>query len=90
MKRLIVYSSISHLGWMVILFVISGSIGLVYFMIYVLVRLGVIYYFLGTRFVHIGQMFYSRRLVDLSLFCGFCISLFSLGGLPPFLGFYPR
>lgn len=89
-RKILVYSSISHLGWMILLFVLSRLVGVGYYFLYVLVSLGVIRYFWYSGYVHIGQMFFSGKLIDYSLVCGFCISLFSLGGLPPFLGFYAR
>lgn len=88
-KKLLAYSSISHLGWIIILFMISWWGGIIYFILYVFVTLGVVYYFLGRRFYHIGQLFRSSRTRWMS-FGGFCVRLFSLGGLPPFLGFFPK
>lgn len=89
-RRIMVYSSISHLGWIILLFVISRVVGLRYYLLYVVVRLGVISYFWRSRGIHVDQVFFSGRIVDYSLVCGFRIRLFSLGGLPPFLGFYGK
>nr|WPS93702.1 NADH dehydrogenase subunit 2 [Nedyopus patrioticus unicolor] len=88
MKRLMAYSSVSHLGWMVVLIIFSWGVGLFYYFMYILVSLSVVLYFWGSGYEHVGQMSYNVWLNYL-VFGGFCLSLFSLGGLPPFLGFCP-
>lgn len=87
-KQLMVYSSIGHLGWISVLFLVSWGVGLVYFLFYTVVRLGVIIYFIkGYSYV---RQFYSSEYIDRIIIGRLCLNLFSLGGLPPLLGFYPK
>nr|AOR87173.1 NADH dehydrogenase subunit 2 [Asiomorpha coarctata] len=87
-KQLMVYSSIGHLGWMSVLFLVSWGVGLVYFLFYTVVSLGVMMYFIkGYSYV---SQFYSSEYMDSMMIGSLCLNLFSLGGLPPLLGFYPK
>lgn len=88
-RKILAYSSVSHLGWMIVLFLLSRYCGVLYFLVYIIVRLGLVYYFFGRRYTHLGQFQYMNHAGYL-VFGSFCLSLFSLGGLPPFLGFYSR
>nr|AOR87184.1 NADH dehydrogenase subunit 2 [Xystodesmus sp. YD-2016] len=88
MKQLMAYSSIGHLGWMSVLVLISWQVGLVYFVFYSVISLGVIVYFLGGH-TYVSQ-FYSKGGSESLMMWSLCLSLFSLGGLPPLLGFYPK
>lgn len=74
---------------MIVLFLLSRYCGVLYFLVYIIVRLGLVYYFFGRRYTHLGQFQYMNHAGYL-VFGSFCLSLFSLGGLPPFLGFYSR
>jgi NADH:ubiquinone oxidoreductase subunit 2 (subunit N) len=87
LRRLIAYSSISHLGWLFFVFVFSSWVGLFYFFVYRLIVLGVIFYLFSSNFLFIGH-FYLGFGLNLMMVGGFCLRLFSLGGLPPMLGFY--
>nr|WDY17721.1 NADH dehydrogenase subunit 2 [Polydesmus sp. GZCS-2019] len=86
-SKILAYSSISHLGWMSVLFLLSSYCGVLYFLVYTIVSLGLVYYFFGSSYTHLGQFQYTNH-VGYLVFGSFCLSLFSLGGLPPFLGFY--
>nr|YP_010261320.1 NADH dehydrogenase subunit 2 [Gomphus vulgatissimus]UIB40227.1 NADH dehydrogenase subunit 2 [Gomphus vulgatissimus] len=87
-RKLMAYSSISHLGWMISAMLINSNYWLLYFSIYVILNSAVIYIFNNQSIFHLSQTYYnnSSPMIKFSMF----ISMLSLGGLPPFLGFLPK
>nr|YP_002860158.1 NADH dehydrogenase subunit 2 [Davidius lunatus]ACB48040.1 NADH dehydrogenase subunit 2 [Davidius lunatus] len=88
MRKLMAYSSISHLGWMIPAMMISNNFWMVYFAIYSILNMAVLYTFNSQSFFQTSQSFQSSHdtMIKFSMF----ISMLSLGGLPPFLGFLPK
>ena len=99
-KRLFVYSSISHLGYMLIGLTSSTLLGLqglfLYLIIYMITNLGLWTIFLSLNFKNkIGFIKYITDVTGLAQtnpylsFC-FTIILCSMAGIPPLAGFYPK
>uniref|UniRef100_UPI00315CA7F8 NADH dehydrogenase subunit 2 n=1 Tax=Simulium guiyangense TaxID=3123427 RepID=UPI00315CA7F8 len=89
LRKLMAFSSINHLGWMLAAMIYSENLWLSYFLIYTYLSFTLIFIFNLFKFFHLNQMFSffnQSPLVKFSLFT----SLLSLGGLPPFLGFLPK
>jgi NADH-ubiquinone oxidoreductase chain 2 len=89
LRKIIAYSSINHLGWMLSAVLLGESYWLTYFGFYVFLRTSVILLFHAYQLSHINQFFglpINNPILKLALFC----NLLSLGGLPPFLGFLPK
>lgn len=89
LRKILTYSSINHIGWILPAILTSLSVWMFYFFIYSLITINLILIF------NLFKIFYVKQIVSLisnnsliKLF--FRINLFSLGGLPPFLGFYPK
>ena len=89
LRKLLAYSSINHIAWIISALIISERIWLIYFTLYSLISLSVV------SILHFTQTFHFNHLINkiaakpafkISLF----ISLLSLGGLPPFTGFVPK
>nr|QYC36473.1 NADH deshydrogenase subunit 2 [Sympetrum striolatum] len=87
-RKVMAYSSISHLGWMLSAMMISNSLWLMYFIVYSLMNMAVIYLFNSQSMFQLSQTFYAKNnpLIKFSMM----ISMLSLAGLPPFLGFLPK
>nr|YP_010890627.1 NADH dehydrogenase subunit 2 [Hypoderma bovis]WJK71608.1 NADH dehydrogenase subunit 2 [Hypoderma bovis] len=89
LRKLMAYSSINHLGWMMTAMFYSNNLFTMYFTTYSFLTFSIIYLFETFKISHINQllslMFYSKYM---KLF--FMLNLLSLGGLPPFLGFFPK
>nr|ULR86961.1 NADH dehydrogenase subunit 2 [Macquartia sp. 2 HNL-2022a] len=89
LRKLMAYSSINHLGWMLAAMYNSNLLWMIYFIIYVFLSFSMIFMFDIMKISHINQLFmmffYSKS-------CKFFLffNLLSLGGLPPFLGFFPK
>nr|YP_009919078.1 NADH dehydrogenase subunit 2 [Simulium noelleri]QMP96671.1 NADH dehydrogenase subunit 2 [Simulium noelleri] len=89
LRKLMAFSSINHLGWMLAAMIYSENLWLTYFFIYTYLSFTLIFIFNLFKFFHLNQMFSffnQSPLIKFSMF----ISLLSLGGLPPFLGFLPK
>nr|AIW64893.1 NADH dehydrogenase subunit 2 [Ictinogomphus sp. MT-2014] len=88
-RKMMAYSSISHLGWMITAMLISKNYWMLYFFIYTLLNFAVIFIFQAQSIYHLSQIYYYNNPNTMNKITTF-ISLLSLGGLPPFLGFLPK
>nr|UHA55320.1 NADH dehydrogenase subunit 2 [Eriocampa ovata] len=88
-KLIMIYSSINHMGWMLMIMMLNTMMMMMYFLIYMLMNLSIClmmnqynWNFMNQLFKNFNQNLYIKS---------FMLSLFlSLGGLPPFLGFLPK
>lgn len=89
LRALLAYSSIGHIGW--ILATMGGSITIfiLYFLTYVIISIRLITIIFNLNSIHSKS---SRTLscLPLTSFLIVIITIFRLGGLPPFLGFIPK
>lgn len=89
LRKLIAFSSINHLGWIIISVTNSETLWIIYFLFYCFLSFNVIFIFNNLKILNINQTFYLKNL-NLLLKTSIFIVLLSLGGLPPFLGFFPK
>nr|UFZ13411.1 NADH dehydrogenase subunit 2 [Neohermes inexpectatus] len=89
LRSLMAFSSINHLGWILSSMLINENLWMTYFIFYSFLSIIIVYSFNSFQIYHINQLYSS---VDFNLILKFflLISLLSLGGLPPFLGFLPK
>nr|YP_010519738.1 NADH dehydrogenase subunit 2 [Furcilarnaca wufengensis]UXP34253.1 NADH dehydrogenase subunit 2 [Furcilarnaca wufengensis]UXP34335.1 NADH dehydrogenase subunit 2 [Furcilarnaca wufengensis] len=89
LRKLLAYSSINHLGWMIAAMFCGENLWELYFLTYSLLTLTLIYMFSILSVFHFNQNFMTiNNSQPLKLFL--FLTLLSLGGLPPFLGFLPK
>nr|YP_010759129.1 NADH dehydrogenase subunit 2 [Melanesthes exilidentata]WEX49719.1 NADH dehydrogenase subunit 2 [Melanesthes exilidentata] len=89
LRKILAFSSINHIAWMLSTLMISFSMWLIYFLIYSLINLNVIMMFSSTKTFYINQInniMNKNKMTKLL----FMINFMSLGGLPPFIGFLPK
>nr|QZM06640.1 NADH dehydrogenase subunit 2 [Tetanops sintenisi] len=89
LRKLMAFSSINHLGWMLTAMQASETFWLMYFLFYSLLSFSLVFLFNAFKVSHINQLFtafFSSKTMKFILF----LNLLSLGGLPPFLGFLPK
>nr|APX40564.1 NADH dehydrogenase subunit 2 [Galeruca interrupta] len=89
LRKIMAYSSINHISWMLAGMLNSKLIWLTYFIIYFFITLNIVIIFYQLNLFNVNQLFYSmnsNKLVKLF----FIFNFLSLGGLPPFLGFLPK
>nr|YP_009441734.1 NADH dehydrogenase subunit 2 [Silvanus bidentatus]AOY39279.1 NADH dehydrogenase subunit 2 [Silvanus bidentatus] len=89
LRKILTYSSINHIGWMIASMMFLKMIWISYFLIYSFISFNLIFMFNIFNTFYFKQLFkflnfsYLMKLI-------FMMNFFSLGGLPPFLGFLPK
>ena len=89
LRKLIAFSSINHLGWIVAGIINRENLWMIYFIFYSFLSIAIIFIFNNFKMFNINQIFglFNRNsIVKFLIF----LSLLSLGGLPPFIGFLPK
>nr|AMR74960.1 NADH dehydrogenase subunit 2 [Zeugodacus caudatus] len=89
LRKLMAFSSINHLGWMLAAMQANESMWLIYFTFYTFLSFSLIFMFNNFKMYHINQLFnsfFNSKILKFMLF----LNLLSLGGLPPFIGFIPK
>nr|YP_010625168.1 NADH dehydrogenase subunit 2 [Limatus durhamii]WBG72608.1 NADH dehydrogenase subunit 2 [Limatus durhamii] len=89
LRKLMAFSSINHLGWMLIAMMNNELLWLFYFMLYTLLSSSIILLFNNFKIFYFNQIFNFSLMNPIIKFF-FFFNLLSLGGLPPFLGFLPK
>nr|YP_010024709.1 NADH dehydrogenase subunit 2 [Aromia bungii]QOQ34999.1 NADH dehydrogenase subunit 2 [Aromia bungii]UZA66528.1 NADH dehydrogenase subunit 2 [Aromia bungii] len=89
LRKIMAYSSINHIGWMIASMVSSINIWTIYFLIYSLISINIILIFNKLNIFFLKQMFSSSNPNKTMKFF-LIMNFLSLGGLPPFLGFLPK
>nr|YP_009116471.2 NADH dehydrogenase subunit 2 [Trypaea australiensis]AJD80498.2 NADH dehydrogenase subunit 2 [Trypaea australiensis] len=87
LRKILAYSSINHMSWMLSCLWMSDSSWIMYFAFYVLISSTIVYLFYSQNMNHISHMAVFKWS---SLSVVTWMSLLSLGGLPPFTGFVPK
>nr|ANX10332.1 NADH dehydrogenase subunit 2 [Antheraea assamensis] len=87
-RKLMAFSSINNLGWMIFAIMISENLWIFYFSMYSFMISIMCFFFFNLNMFFINQLFINNitPLIKLNLL----INFLSLGGLPPFLGFFPK
>nr|QNV11669.1 NADH dehydrogenase subunit 2 [Morellia hortorum] len=88
LRKLMAYSSINHLGWMLAA-MYNSNLWLMYFLFYTFLTFSMVFMFNMFKISYINQLFslfFHEKSIKFFLF----FNLLSLGGLPPFLGFLPK
>nr|YP_009995376.1 NADH dehydrogenase subunit 2 [Ochthebius hasegawai]QNP09792.1 NADH dehydrogenase subunit 2 [Ochthebius hasegawai] len=89
MRKILAYSSINHIGWMISSIIFIESIWTIYFLTYTLISINIIMILNNYKIFYLKQFFLSmNKNYLLKMF--FVMNFLSLGGLPPFLGFLPK
>ena len=89
LRKVIAFSSINHIGWMIAAIRTNNNLWIIYFAFYSFISIVLIIFFNSIKSFHINQIFLYPFQSNVLKFCLF-INFLSLGGLPPFLGFTPK
>lgn len=88
LRKIITYSSINHLGWIIYAIINNKILWFTYFRIYsfILFLNSMIFYLIKS--FYLNQLIFSFKnfIIKFLIFTNFL----SMGGLPPFLGFLPK
>nr|QHT64972.1 NADH dehydrogenase subunit 2 [Bhawania goodei] len=89
LRPLLAYSSIAHLGWMLLAMYISSSIAMFYLGIYIIINISLMLtMYFNDKLSNSGTMHLKKLTKPDKLMMS--INLLSLGGIPPMLGFFPK
>nr|YP_010735781.1 NADH dehydrogenase subunit 2 [Angulomastax meiospina]WEL32756.1 NADH dehydrogenase subunit 2 [Angulomastax meiospina] len=89
LRKMLAYSSINHMGWMIMTMMISENLWEIYFIVYSMMSIMVIMMMNQNKLIWMNQMFNSNNDNNLNKYLIY-LSMLSLGGLPPFTGFIPK
>nr|VFU78736.1 NADH dehydrogenase subunit 2 [Bragasellus molinai] len=85
LRKLMAYSSINHMGWMVAAMMMSTYIWVLYLFTYIFISSTLMLVMEKYKIFHLNQMIF-KSLKSLHM----AIMFLSLGGFPPLLGFAPK
>ncbi|YP_009515504.1 NADH dehydrogenase subunit 2 (mitochondrion) [Hyalella azteca] len=86
LRKIMAYSSISHLGWAISSLLVSSLTWAGYYFIYSLVLFSAVYLFNKEEAFSLNHLMLGDKKIRGLM----SVSLLSLGGLPPFSGFVPK
>nr|YP_054518.1 NADH dehydrogenase subunit 2 [Triops longicaudatus]AAT69267.1 NADH dehydrogenase subunit 2 [Triops longicaudatus] len=89
LRSMMAFSSINHIGWLLMASTMSNYLMWIYFIIYMLILLPTTQLFNNFNLIHLPQMTTANNINNLGKSL-IIFNMFSLGGLPPFLGFLPK
>nr|AIS38190.1 NADH dehydrogenase subunit 2 [Brasilocerus sp. 2 DTA-2012] len=88
MRKILAYSSINHMGWMLASMFTNKTIWLIYLIVYFILMINL------TSMMNMYKIFYINQLnnLNMNMFVKSMISMnfLSLAGIPPFIGFLPK
>nr|WON66082.1 NADH dehydrogenase subunit 2 [Anotylus sp. 'Oxytelopsis' 1 HFZ-2023b] len=88
LRKILTFSSINHISWMLSSIMIMKTIWIFYFLIYMITLTNMIYLFNNFNIFYIKQMIKLNFSLNMKLII--MMNFFSMGGLPPFIGFLPK
>lgn len=89
LRKILAYSSINHIGWIIASIIFIQTIWTYYFLIYSFITTNIVLIFKFLNRFYIKQLF-STLNYNNNLKIFFILNFLSLGGLPPFIGFIPK
>nr|YP_010722462.1 NADH dehydrogenase subunit 2 [Parnassius stubbendorfii]WDV10745.1 NADH dehydrogenase subunit 2 [Parnassius stubbendorfii]WGU20465.1 NADH dehydrogenase subunit 2 [Parnassius stubbendorfii]WGU45534.1 NADH dehydrogenase subunit 2 [Parnassius stubbendorfii] len=88
LRKLMSFSSINNLGWMLAALMMTENLWIFYLMLYSFLISIMCFFFNTLNIYYINQLFIVNMKISLKM--SLLINFLSLGGLPPFLGFFPK
>nr|YP_010449375.1 NADH dehydrogenase subunit 2 [Jamides bochus]UTT74579.1 NADH dehydrogenase subunit 2 [Jamides bochus] len=88
LRKLMAFSSINNLGWLLISMMISENLWMIYMIMYSFLIFIFCFLFFTMNIFYLNQLFSLNMnfLIKMSIM----INFMSMGGLPPFIGFFPK
>ena len=88
-KKLLAFSSINHIRWILTGMLFNETLWFFYFLNYCILNIPIVLLFLNFKIFQFNQIF-NNFLISPILKIFLIFNFLSLGGLPPFLGFLPK
>nr|QIJ59984.1 NADH dehydrogenase subunit 2 [Agrypnus sp. YD-2019] len=89
LRKILAYSSINHMGWMISTMMIMETIWLYYFLIYTIITINLVLILNKYKIFFLNQLYQSMNEKPMTKLW-FMVNFLSLSGVPPFLGFLPK
>lgn len=89
LRKILAYSSINHIGWILRSIIFTETIWIWYFIVYALTTIIIIYILKINNISYLKQLFITLKNQPITKFL-LILNFISLGGLPPFIGFFPK
>nr|QFU28805.1 NADH dehydrogenase subunit 2 [Curtos costipennis] len=86
MRKLMTFSSINHMSWMLTTMLLEKTIWIIYFLIYSIITITITITLKNIFFLN--QLFMINETNQVKIM--FILNFMSLGGIPPLLGFLPK
>nr|YP_001974631.1 NADH dehydrogenase subunit 2 [Rhagophthalmus lufengensis]ABI14539.1 NADH dehydrogenase subunit 2 [Rhagophthalmus lufengensis] len=88
-RKLMAYSSINHMSWMISSMLVLKTIWMIYFLIYSIMTLNILLILNYYKIYFLNQLFQTmNNFTSMKFF--FILNFMSLSGIPPFIGFLPK
>nr|AHK23240.1 NADH dehydrogenase subunit 2 [Dendrocincla turdina] len=88
-RKIMAFSSISHLGWMTIIIIYNPKLTLITFYLYCMMTAAIFLTLKATKIFKLSSMMIAWTKIP-SLSATLMLTLLSLAGLPPLTGFLPK
>jgi len=89
LRKLLAYSSINHIAWIISALLLREGTWLLYFIVYSLISLSIVILLMNYQAQHFNHLLnHSANNPEIKIII--FIRFLSLGGLPPFTGFIPK
>nr|YP_010326973.1 NADH dehydrogenase subunit 2 [Eucarta virgo]UNP54233.1 NADH dehydrogenase subunit 2 [Eucarta virgo] len=88
LRKLMAFSSINNLGWMISAMMISENLFIFYIFMYSFMISIMCFLFYILNLFYMNQLFINN--MNFFIKINLLINFLSLGGLPPFIGFFPK
>lgn len=85
LKKILAYSSINHLNWILISLIIRDYMLIIYFISYRIINISLIFMFDLINIKYINDLFKYKNILIFNR-----LNFLSLGGLPPYFGFLAK
>nr|YP_009728003.1 NADH dehydrogenase subunit 2 [Platypus contaminatus]QIA44528.1 NADH dehydrogenase subunit 2 [Platypus contaminatus] len=86
MRKIMAYSSINHMSWMLLSMMKSLNLWMVYFLIYAMISVTVMSLLHSTKTLWLSNLSKNNKMMMMIL----SLNIMSMGGLPPMIGFLPK
>lgn len=89
LKKLIAYRSINQVRWLLISIILRKCIIFLYICLYFIITLIILIIFNIFKLYNLFQLF-NIKYLNINLILLIFLNILSIGGLPPFIGFFPK
>nr|AML26717.1 NADH dehydrogenase subunit 2 [Histeridae sp. BMNH 1274738] len=88
LRKILAFSSINHIGWMLSTILFMETLWLIYFTVYSIIVIPIVQFMEKLNLSHIKQFMAAMDKSAIKMM--FVLNFLSLGGIPPFMGFFPK